>query len=333
MRKGGSVAGFCHSLHGVAGMYGNLKVFSGSAHPELAKAICRYLGSPLCAMDKITFANENLMIQIQENVRGQDVFVIQPSCTPVSDGIIELLIMLDALRSASAGRITAVIPYFPYVRSDKKDQPRISIAARLMADLIQTAGADRVITMDLHAPQIQGFFSIPVDQLTARNLLCSHLERYDLSNAVLVASDVGEAKDVGAFSRILGLQMAIIDKRRMGNEEKAKATHLVGNVEGKDAIIVDDEIATAGTLCEAAEFLLEHGATSVRAVATHPILCGPAIERISESSIEEVIVTDTIPVPRAKRVPKVNVVSVATIFGEAIRRIHHSESVGAMFHH
>lgn len=312
-------------------MYGNLKVFSGSAHPELATEICKYLGVPLCPCEKVTFSNENMMVQIEDNVRGQDVFVIQPSCTPVSDGIMELLITLDALRSASAGRITAVIPYFPYVRSDKKDQPRISIAARLMADLIQTAGADRVLTMDLHAPQIQGFFSIPCDHLTARGVLCNYLERRDLSNTVLVASDVGEAKDVGAFSRRLGLQMAIIDKRRSGNDEKARATHLVGEVSGKDAIIIDDEIATAGTLCEAADFLAEHGALSIRAVATHPILCGPAIQRIAESRMEEVIVTDTIPVPQSKRIDKLNIRSVASIFGEGIRRIHHSESVGAMF--
>ncbi len=312
-------------------MFGNLKVFSGSAHRELAAAICKYLGVALSPCKKVTFSNENFMIQIEENVRGQDVFVIQPSCTPVSDGIMEMLITLDALRSASAGRITAVMPYFPYVRSDKKDQPRISIAARLMADLVQTAGADRVLTMDLHAAQIHGFFSIPVDHLTARGVLCSHLERRDLSNSVLVASDVGEAKDVGAFSRILGLQMAIIDKRRSGNDEKAKATHLVGEIDGKDAIIIDDEIATAGTLVEAADFLAEHGALSIRAVATHPILCGPAVERIQKSRMEEVIVTNTVPVPPSKRIDKINVLSVASIFGEGIRRIHHSESIGAMF--
>lgn len=312
-------------------MFGNLKVFSGSAHPELAESICKYLGTPLCKLGRTTFANENVMIQIQENVRGRDVFVIQPSCSPVSDGIVELLIALDALRSASANRITAVIPYFPYGRSDKKDQPRISIAARLMADLIQTAGADRVLTMDLHAPQIQGFFRIPVDHLTARGALCAYLERRDLSNALLVASDVGEVKDVGAFSRILGLQMAIIDKRRMGNDDKAKPTHLVGDVEGKDAILVDDEIATGGTLVEAATFLLQHGARSVRAVATHPILCGAAVERIQQSGLEEVVVTNTVPVPPSKQISKIKVLSVADIFGEGIRRIHHSESVGAMF--
>jgi ribose-phosphate pyrophosphokinase len=312
-------------------MYGNLKVFSGSSHPALTDDICRYLGIQTGKRDLIRFSNENLMIQIKENIRGQDVFVIQPSCAPVNDGIIELLITIDAMRSASAGRITAVLPYFPYVRSDKKDSPRISIAARLMADLIQTAGADRVLTMDLHAPQIQGFFRIPVDQLTAKDLLCDYLMREDLSNAVLVASDIGEAKDAGKFSRHLKLPMAIIDKRRYDNNEKPKAKHLVGSVEGMDAILVDDEIATAGTLCEAADFLLKHGARSVRAAATHPILCGPAIQRIAESNIDEVIVADTVPVPEHKRIDKITVLPVTKIFAEAIRRIHHNESIGAMF--
>jgi len=312
-------------------MYGNLKVFSGSSHPRLTAQICRYLGISVGQLERTIFTNENMMVQIQENVRGQDVFVIQPSCHPVSDGIMELLITLDAMRSASAGRITAVLPYFPYVRSDKKDNPRISIAARLMADLIQTAGAERVLTMDLHAAQIQGFFRIPVDQLTARNILCDYLERSDLSNAVLVASDVGEAKDAGGFSRHLKLPMAIIDKRRIGNTDKAVPAHLVGHVEGMDAILVDDEIATAGTLCEAANFLIKHGAKSVRAVATHPIFCGPAISRIAESVLSEVIVTDTVPVEDHKRIDKVTVLPVAQTFAEAIRRIHHAESIGAMF--
>ncbi len=312
-------------------MYGILKVFSGRAHPNLSQEICDYLGVSLGKREITVFSNENMMVQIAENVRGHDVFVIQPSAAPVSDGIIELLITLDALRSASAGRITAVIPYFPYVRSDKKDRPRISIAARLMADLIETSGANRVLTMDLHAPQIQGFFRIPVDHLSARPLLCDYLERkVDLSNAVLVASDVGEAKDVGAFSRRLGLPMAIIDKRRYDDSEKPVAAHIVGDVEGKDAIIVDDEIATAGTLIEASEFLLKNGARTVRAVATHPVLCGPAVERLKNSNIEEIIVTNTVPVPEEKRFDRLKVISVGKLFAEAIRRIHHNESVGAL---
>jgi ribose-phosphate pyrophosphokinase len=312
-------------------MYGNMMIFSGSAHPELASSICSYLDVPLRRRDIVRFSNENLMIQITENVRGQDVFVIQPSCSPVNEGIVELLIMLDALRSASAGRITAVIPYLPYVRSDKKDRPRISITARLMADLIRTAGADRVLTMDMHSAQIQGFFRMPVDHLTAMPILCDYLMRRDLSNTVLVASDVGEAKDVGGFSRRLRLPMAIIDKRRIDDSEKPVAAHLVGNVEGMDAILVDDEIATAGTMIEAVDFLMLHGARSVSAAATHPVLCGAALERIEKSVLEEVIVTNSIPVGEHKKIPKLTVLSIAKLFAEAIRRIYHNESVGAMF--
>ena len=311
-------------------MLGKLQIFSGSAHPELAKSIANYLDTPLGATTITRFSNENMMVQVKDNVRGNDVFVIQPSCAPVSDGIIELLMTLDALRSASAGRITAVLPYFPYVRSDKKDKPRISITARLMADLIKEAGADRVLTMDLHAPQIQGFFRIPCDQLSAAPILCDYLRRRDLSNTVLVAGDVGEAKEVGHFARRLQLPVAIIDKRRVDDSEKPKAVHLVGEVEGKHAIIVDDEIASGGTLCEATDFLLKNGAASVKAIATHHIFSGKAPNRLEESAIEEVIVTNTVPVEGDKKRDKITVLSVANIFAEAIRRIHHRESVGAM---
>ncbi|MEM1009808.1 MAG: ribose-phosphate pyrophosphokinase, partial [Myxococcota bacterium] len=305
-------------------------LISGSAHPQLATEISKCLSIPLGHSEVTRFSNENMMVQIKDNVRGQDVFVIQPSCSPVSDGIMELLITLDALRSASAGRVTAVIPYFPYVRSDKKDRPRISITARLMADLLKTAGADRVLTMDLHAPQIQGFFSMPVDQLSAAPMLCEYLSHRDLSNTVLVAGDVGEVKDVGLFARRLGLPVAIIDKRRYDDSEKAVPTHLVGSVEGMNAILVDDEIATGGTLTQAAAFLIEQGAKRVGAVATHPILSGAATQKIKDSMLEEVIVTDTVPVPSEKQIDKVKVLSVAPFFAEAIRRIHHCESVGAM---
>ncbi|MCK6510344.1 ribose-phosphate pyrophosphokinase [Myxococcota bacterium] len=311
-------------------MIGELKIISGSAHPELTAEICKYLGMQPGETERTRFSNENMMIQIKDNVRGRDVFVVQPSCAPVSDGIIELLITLDALRSASAGRITAVIPYFPYVRSDKKDRPRISISARLMADLLETSGAERVLTMDLHAPQIQGFFRVPVDQLSAAPLLCDHLRRRDLTNTVLVAGDVGEAKDVGGFARRLGLPVAIIDKRRYDDSERAIPTHLVGEVAGMNAIIVDDEVSTGGTLTEAAEYLIQKGAKRVSAVATHPIFVGPAIQRIADSPLEEVIVTNTVPVPESKRHPKITVLSIASFFAEAIRRIYHNESVGAM---
>src|SRR5262250_3462033 len=265
-------------------MIGAIKLISGTAHPELAEAIAKHLGIELCRSTVVRFSNENMMVQIDENVREADVFVIQPSCPPVSDGIVELLMTIDALKHASAGRITAVLPYFPYVRSDKKDRPRISITARLMADLLQTAGADRILTMHLHAPQIQGFFRIPTDQLEAAPILCDYLrESRDLSNYVLVAGDVGEAKDVGHYAARLKLPIAIVDKRRFGDEEVARAVNLIGDVAGKVALIIDDEIASGGTLVEAARFVLERGAVAVEACAVHAVLSGRAIERIAAS--------------------------------------------------
>ncbi|HEY4103960.1 MAG TPA: ribose-phosphate diphosphokinase, partial [Polyangiaceae bacterium] len=235
----------------------NLKVFAGASHTELAVEICRHLGIPLGRAHTTRFSNENLKIKIEENVREQDVFVVQSACPPLSEHIIELLIMLDALRHASAQRVTAVIPYFPYARSDKKDEPRISITARLMADLLATAGANRVLTVDLHSPQIQGFFSIPADQLTAVPALCERLKQDDLSNTVVVAADVGEAKDAGRFAKRLDLPLAFIDKRRSGDDENAKAQHVIGDIVGKHCLLVDDEIATGGTIFSATEFLLE----------------------------------------------------------------------------
>ncbi len=308
-------------------MYGKLKVFSGSAHRQLALEICADLGLPLGKSDVVRFANDNLMVKILENVREADVFVVQPSCAPVSDGLVELLIMLDALKHASAGRITAVLPYFPYVRSDKKDRPRISIAARLMADLIRTAGADRVLTMDLHSPQVQGFFSIPADQLIAAPILCDHLRTRDLSNSVLVASDFGEAKELGRYANRLDLPIAIIDKRREGDDDRAIATNIIGDVRGKDALLIDDEVASAGTLVEATNFLIESGAASVAAAAVHPVLCGPAVGRLESSPVESLVVTNTLPVPADKRIDKLTVLSVASLFAGAIRAIHDGESV------
>ena len=262
-------------------MIGDIKVIGGTAHPELARDICKHLGLEPCRSTVIRFSNENLMVQIDENVREADVFVIQPSCPPVSDGIVELLITIDALRHASAGRITAVLPYFPYARSDKKDRPRISITARLMADLLETAGANRVLTMDLHSPQIQGFFRIPADQLQAAPILCDYLRQSrDLSNHVIVAGDVGEAKEVGRYASRLRLPIAIVDKRRDGDDERARAVNLIGDVEGKVALIVDDEVASAGTLMEATRVVLDRGAVAVEACAVHPVLSGRAIERI-----------------------------------------------------
>ncbi|PIE31623.1 ribose-phosphate pyrophosphokinase [candidate division KSB3 bacterium] len=309
-----------------------LKVFSGSTHPELAKAICEYNEIPLGAAEIIQFSNENIMVRLLENVRGSDVFVVQTSCPPVNESFMELLIMIDALRYASAERITAVIPYFPYARSDKKDKPRISITARLIADLLQTAGADRVLTMDLHSPQIQGFFHIPIDQLIAAPLICDYFRDKDLSNTVLVAGDVGESKSIGRYANRLNLPIAIIDKRRDGDDEKAKAVHLIGDVEGKDALIIDDEIASGGTLVEAIQFLKNYGVKSVSAAAVHPVLSGRAVERIRQTELDELVVTNSIPLgAKQKQYEKFQVLSVAPLLGDAIIRIHNGDSISKLF--
>ena len=313
-------------------MQGDIVVVGGSSHPELAEAICARLGTPLAPSRLVRFANENMMVQIDQNVREADVFVIQTSCSPVSDGILELLITIDALRHASAARVTAVVPYFPYARSDKKDRPRISITARLMADLLESAGASRALTMDLHAPQVQGFFRIPADNLLASTLLCDHLaSTRDLSNAVLVAGDVGESKDVGRYARRLNLPIAIVDKRRDGDDDRAIATKLIGDVEGKDAILVDDEVATGGTLIEAARFCLERGARRVEAAVVHPVLPGDAVQRIADSPIAALIATDSIPIPLEKRQDWIEIVSVAPLLADAIQAIHTGRSVSALF--
>ncbi|MFO0751116.1 MAG: ribose-phosphate pyrophosphokinase [Myxococcota bacterium] len=309
---------------------GSLKIFSGRSHPDLAQEICRHLALPLGRSHVVRFSNENLMVQIDENVRGADVFVVQTSAPPVNEGIVELLITIDALKHASAGRITAVIPYFPYVRSDKKDKPRISITARLMADLLQTAGADRVVTMDLHAPQAQGFFRMPSDHLEAEPIIADYLRKQDLSQCVLVAGDAGEAKEVGRYANRLNLPMAIVDKRRYDDNEQAKATNLIGDVKGRHAIIVDDEVATGGTLIEAAKFLLEKGATKVTAAFTHAVLGGSAVERLDASPIEKLTFTNTIPL-QGKTSKKFEVLSVAELFAQAIRRIHDGDSISALF--
>ena len=313
-------------------MVGDVKVIGGTAHPELAQDICKALGVTLCPTTVVRFSNENILVQIDQNVREADVFVIQPSCPPVSDGLVELLITIDALKHASAGRITAVLPYFPYARSDKKDRPRVSIAARLMADLLQTAGADRVLTMNLHSAQVQGFFRIPADQLQAAPILCDYLrESRDLSNHVLVAGDVGESKDVGTYAARLDLPIAIVDKRRFGDGEVARAVNLIGDVRGKVALIVDDEVASGGTLVEAARFALERGAVAVEACAVHAVLSGKAVERLGASPIRELVVTDTIPLPAPKRIDKIQVRSVARLFADAIRAIHDGSSVSRLF--
>lgn len=307
-----------------------IKIFAGTSHPSLAQAICHAIDLPLSKSEVVKFANENLMVRILENVRGCDVFYVQSSAPPVNEALVETLIAIDALKGASAARVTAVLPYLPYSRSDKKDQPRISITARLVADLLQTAGADRVLTMDLHAAQIQGFFHVPVDQLMGAPVLCDYLKTWDLSDTVLVAGDVGEAKDIGKFANVLNLPVAIVDKRRYGNDDRAVATNLIGDVVGKHAIIVDDEIATGGTVIEATNFLMSRGALSVKVVATHAVLSGQAVERLNSSVVDRLIVTDTIPL-RDKKSSKIEVLSVAPLFAKAIRRIHDGDSVSDLF--
>ncbi|HEY2404444.1 MAG TPA: ribose-phosphate pyrophosphokinase [Polyangiaceae bacterium] len=309
----------------------NLKVFAGASHPELAHEICVELGIPLGRSHTTRFSNENLKVKIEENVREQDVFVVQTSCSPLSEHIVELLIMLDALRHSSAQRVTAVIPYFPYARSDKKDEPRISITARLMADLLVTAGADRVLTVDLHSPQIHGFFSVPADQLTGVPALCERLRADDLSNTVVVAADVGEAKDAGRFAKELDLPLAFIDKRRHGDDEDAQPAHVIGDISGKDCLLVDDEIATGGTLLKAADFLLAHGARSVSAAVVHAVLSGRAIERLRASPLKRLLVTNTIPIPVPSRSAQIEILSLAPLLATAIAHIHDGRSVSELF--
>ncbi|MBU0596954.1 ribose-phosphate diphosphokinase [Patescibacteria group bacterium] len=309
-----------------------IKIFSGSSHPELTKSICDCLGIDIGKSDVIRFSNENIMVEIQDNVRNFDTFVVQTASAPANDHLVELLVFIHALKNASAARVTAVMPYFFYVRSDKKDRPRISIAARLMADLIQTAGADRVILLDLHADQIQGFFSVPSDHLFAAKLLCKHLEStLDLSNAVAVASDAGEAKGIGRYANRLKIPIAIIDKRREADDEKAKAVALVGDVKGKTAILFDDEIATAGTIISAAEYLKTKGAEQVVAVVTHAVLSGDGPKKLASSPISPVIVTDSIPIPEEKRFPDLQIVSVDGLLAAGIMRSHDGRSVSNLF--
>ena len=313
-------------------MFGEMKVFSGSSHPDLASGIATHMGMPLGRLKVTRFSNENIKVKVEENVREADVFVIQSSCPPVSDNLMELLILIDALKFASAARITAVLPYFPYARSDKKDEARISITARLVADLLETAGADRVLTMTLHAPQILGFFRKPADQLLATPILSNYFKTKDLSNTTVVATDAGAAKFAGHFAKRLSVPMAIIDKRRFDDSEKAQSVALIGDVKGRDAIIYDDEIATGGSIKEAARILRELGARSVRVGVTHPVFSGNALETLRSANLDELVVTDSIPVSpeRAKQLPNLKVLSTAALFGDAILRIHGGRSISEM---
>ncbi len=307
-----------------------LELYHGNSNPELARKIGVYLNSPLGQCEVFEFANENIFVKILDNVREHDVYLVQPTCSPVQKSIMELLIMIDAFKRASAGRITAVVPYYAYGRSDKKDQPRVPITARLIADMISVAGADRLLTMDLHQGQIQGFFNIPVDELTAVHLLSNHFLQMGLQDLVVV-TDLGFAKRARTFAELVNAPLAIVEKRRHGNDDRAEVLNVIGEVRGKRAIVVDDEIDTAGTLMEVTRALEREGVIEIYACATHGVLSGPAVDRITESSLTEVIITDTIPLPRDKALGKIRQLSVAPLIGEAIRRIHGGESVGALF--
>jgi ribose-phosphate pyrophosphokinase len=309
----------------------DLKIFSGVAHPMLAQEVCSYVDIPVGKATISKFSNDNTFVQYQENIRQQDVFIIQPFAYPVNDSIMELLIMIDAAKRASAGRITAVIPYYAYGRSDKKDQPRVPVTARLLADLITVAGAHRVLTMDLHAGQIQGFFNIPVDELTALPLLTHYFREKKLADPVVVAVDIGISKRARDMATSLGIPLAIIEKRRIDNNDHTEVMNVIGDVAGKTAITFDDETDTAGSLTSAVRAVVNAGAKEVYSCSTHGVFTPPALDRINESNIHEMVVTDTLPSAANADSSKIKVLSVASLLGEAICRIHEGRSVGELF--
>ena len=311
-------------------MNGQLKIFTGNANPELAKKIAKFLKVPLGDALVTTFSEGEIRVKINEDVRGRDVFVIQPTCPPSNNNMMELLIMIDAMRRASARRITAVIPYFGYARQDRKDQPRVPITAKLVANLLTVAGADRILTMDLHASQIQGFFDIPMDHLFAVNTIVDYFKKKKIKNLVVASPDVGGIKMARAYAKRLNANLAIVDKRRI-DDRHAEVMNILGNVKGKNIVIVDDLVATASSICEAAEALKKAGALKIFAAVSHPILSGPAIERIKDSSIKEFIVSDSIPLDPKKSGSVFTVLSVASLLGEAIKRIHQEQSVSSLF--
>ena len=308
-----------------------VKVFTGHSNPELVHKICQYLNIPMGGAKVKTFSDGEIQIEIDENVRCEDVFIIQSTCAPVNNNLVELLLMIDACKRASASRITAVMPYYGYARQDKKVAPRVPISARLVADLLTTSGADRVITMDLHAGQIQGFFNIPVDNLFAASEIIKSLKQSFKDNLVIISPDAGGVERARAFAKRLAADLAIVDKRReIPNQAKAMA--VIGNVKDKIAIIVDDMVDTAGTLVEAAEAVLKNGAREVHASIVHPVLSGPAVERINASVIKTLIVSDTIPLQaNAKASPKIKVLSIAAMVAESIIRSHRGDSVTSLF--
>lgn len=308
----------------------DLRIFSGNAHRTLAENIAAELKKPLGKSSVRRFTDGEIEVRIQENVRGKDVFIVQTTSAPANDNLMELLIMIDAFRRASSGRITAVLPYYGYARQDRKDRPRVPITAKLVANLITRAGADRVLTIDLHAGQIQGFFDIPLDNLYAVRIFEDYFREIDIKDPVVVSPDVGGIKAARAYAKRLGAGLAIVDKRRL-NDTDTEVMHVMGEVEGKNAIIVDDIVATAGSLVEAAQAIRKRGAKDIYTAITHPVLCGPAVERIRNSCIKKIVVTDTIPMDKARKPDNLIQLSVAGLLAEAIKRIHNSQSVSALF--
>ena len=307
-----------------------LKIFSGTAHPRLAEAICKELGHPIGKRDIKRFPDNEIDIKVNEDVRGGDVFVIQPTSPPGNEHLMELLLFIDCLKRASAQRITTVIPYYGYARKDRKDEGRVPISAKLVADLITKAGADRVLTIDLHAAQIQGFFNIPVDHLYARPVFLKHLQHMRDPGLVIVSPDAGGIRMARAYAKQLGAELAIVDKRRISGEE-TKVENVIGEVKGRSVLLVDDMISTAGSITEAVRIVKDKGAERVSIAATHAVLCGPAIERLSESAADEIFVTDTVPQDAHEPISALRVVSIAELLARAIWNIHHAESVSSLF--
>jgi len=309
----------------------DIKIFACNSAEEFTKEICDNLGVEMGKKDSFKFANDNTFVQLKETVREQDVFIIQTTQPPVNERIMELLITVEAAKRAGAKRITVVLPYFMYSRSDKKDQSRVPVTAKLMATLLEAAGVDHVLTCDLHNPAIQAYFDILCDRVTAKHILERYFKEKNLENIVVVATDAGSSKKAYKYSHFFECPLALIDKRRESNNDNAVATNIIGDIEGKTAIIFDDEVSTAGTLVEAANILKEHGAKEIYAGATHGVLCGPAIERIQNSPIKELVVTNTIPIESEKMIDKIKVVSIAPLFAEAIKRLNEAKPLGDLF--
>ncbi len=306
-----------------------LKLFAGRSSLDLGKAIAAYLNQELGPITIRNFSDGEIYVRYDENIRGEDVFIIQ-STQPPAENLVELLLMLDAAKRASARRVTAVIPYYGYARQDRKDQPRVPISAKLVADVIQAAGADRILTMDLHSSQIQGYFNIPFDHLYARRVLIPRLQELKLKNPTVLAPDIGSVPLARSYAKLLGATLAMIDKRRPA-PNRAEVMNLIGEVKNREVLIMDDMVDTAGTLVAAAETALEHGARSVMAACTHGVFSGPAVQRLHQAPITKMLVTDTLPMPASKRFPQLEIVSSAPLFGEAIRRIHNEESISILF--